>query len=816
MKIPLNDGWAFSPAFTDEQVSPAFDDSGFERVRLPHTAVETPFNCFDESVYQMVMTYRRHIVLDDVYPGQTVRLTFEGAAHAAEVYLDGVKVGEHFGGYTAFTVDLTGRVCPGKDHLIAIKLDSRESLNIPPFGHVIDYMTYGGLYREVFLDITRPVYIEDSYIRTDRVLDEKKRLRIDGRLGGAGSGSAGMPTGNGVVSATGDRNAEHSIRITLLDTDGTEIATPGTISFLGKTFSAEFEISGVELWSLDHPRLYVLRAELENGEFRETRFAFREIAVRSDGLFLNGERMKLRGLNRHQSYPFVGYAMPASVQRLDADILKYELGLNAVRTSHYPQSRHFIDRCDEIGLLVFTEIPGWQHIGNEVWKEHAIRHVEEMILQYRNHPSIFLWGVRINESPDDHDFYSRTNALARRLDPDRPTGGVRYIKRSELLEDVYTYNDFSHTGDNAGIEKKNRITTRRDAPYLVSEYNGHMFPTKVFDDETHRLNHALRHARVLNDLYSEPDVLGGFGWCMFDYNTHKDFGSGDRICYHGVLDMFRNPKLAAAVYASQRDNAPVLEISSSMDVGEYPGSVRGEIVAFTNADEVRLYKNGRFIKSFSRKKSRWDSLPRAPIVIDDFLGDQLDDEPDLPRLARRVLKKLLLLIARYGPAHLPARALALGGVLMFRYGMSRAEITGYYTRYIGDWGQKSTAYRFDAVTRGQVVASCEKRAMRSVHLDLRVDHTMLCESATYDVATVRIRALSDAGNLLPYCMEPVILETDGPIELIGPSTLTLRGGMTGTYVRSCGTAGSGTLRVILPGRETREIHFDISIGEAPS
>ncbi|HOU39190.1 MAG TPA: glycoside hydrolase family 2 protein, partial [Treponemataceae bacterium] len=187
MKIPLNDGWAFSPAFTDEQVSPAFDDSGFERVRLPHTAVETPFNCFDESVYQMVMTYRRHIVLDDVYPRQAVRLTFEGAAHAAEVYLDGEKVGEHFGGYTAFTVDLTGRVFPGKDHLIAVKLDSRESLNIPPFGHVIDYMTYGGLYREVFLDITRPVYIEDSYIRTDRILDEKKRLRIDGRLGGAGS-----------------------------------------------------------------------------------------------------------------------------------------------------------------------------------------------------------------------------------------------------------------------------------------------------------------------------------------------------------------------------------------------------------------------------------------------------------------------------------------------------------------------------------------------------------------------------------------------------------------------------------------------------
>ena len=101
--------------------------------------------------------------------------------------------------------------------------------------------------------------------------------------------------------------------------------------------------------------------------------------------------------------------MPDSVQRRDADILKYELGLNAVRTSHYPQSQAFIDRCDEIGLLVFTEIPGWQHIGDEEWQEIAVRNTEEMVLQYRNHPSVILWGVRINESQDNDKLYTRTN-----------------------------------------------------------------------------------------------------------------------------------------------------------------------------------------------------------------------------------------------------------------------------------------------------------------------------------------------------------------------------------------------------------------------
>jgi beta-galactosidase len=118
------------------------------------------------------------------------------------------------------------------------------------------------------------------------------------------------------------------------------------------------------------------------------------------------------------------------------------LHCNIVRTSHYPQSRHFLDRCDEIGLLVLEEIPGWQHIGDESWKQVAIDNVGRMIRRDWNHPSIVLWGVRINESPDDHNFYTRTNALAHALDDSRQTGGIRNFPESEFLEDVFTVNDF--------------------------------------------------------------------------------------------------------------------------------------------------------------------------------------------------------------------------------------------------------------------------------------------------------------------------------------------------------------------------------------
>src|SRR5258707_15799783 len=178
--------------------------------------------------------------------------------------------------------------------------------------------------------------------------------------------------------------------------------------------------------------------EVAPGNKDGRRIGFREARFTDHGFELNGSVVKLRGLNRHQTFPFVGQAMPARVQRRDAEILRNSLKCNIVRTSHYPQSRHFLDACDELGLLVLEEITGWQHIGDEAWKDIAVDNVRRMIRRDWNHPSIILWGVRINESKDDHDFYVRTNALAHSLDKTRQTGGIRPNLASELLEDVNT------------------------------------------------------------------------------------------------------------------------------------------------------------------------------------------------------------------------------------------------------------------------------------------------------------------------------------------------------------------------------------------
>ena len=265
-----------------------------------------------------------------------------------------------------------------------------------------------------------------------------------------------------------------------------------------------------------------------------------------------------------------------------------------------------------------------------------------MVLQYRNHPSIIIWGIRINESQDNDPFYLRTNALSRELDPSRPTGGVRFLSKSSLLEDVYTFNDFSHNGTNPGCRPKETVTTDMNKALLITEHSGHMFPTKPFDNWSRRQEQALRHARVLNDAYATGEHAGCIGWCMFDYVTHKECGSGDRVCYHGVLDSFRNHKLAAAVYASQQEEIPVLAVGSPMDIGDYPGGIMGDVYVFTNAEQVALYKNGNFVTWL--QEGDYEGLPHSPMVMDDTIGCLLETQEGFDKKKADLLRDCLLCI----------------------------------------------------------------------------------------------------------------------------------------------------------------------------
>ncbi len=751
-------------------------------VRLPHTVREMPLHYADHNAYQMICGYRRRLELGQELEGKRLFLQFDGAAHIAEVFLNGRCLAVHGCGYTGFRVEITGAVKLGEENWLAVRLDTRENPEIPPFGFVVDYLTYGGLYREVWLDVREKSFIEDLYITTPTLTTMKIRPTLE--------------NGDGCILLVELLKGEH-----LLVKKAFKIGGTMTV-----------ECPQVKPWDLEHPILYTCRVSLlKIGKImdrRESKVGFRTAEFRADGFYLNDKRVFLRGLNRHQSYPYIGYAAPESLQREDARILKEELGCNVVRTSHYPQSRWFIDECDRLGLLVVTEIPGWQHIGDRAWQDQAVENTREMVRQYRNHPSIILWGVRINESADSDAFYRRTNEAAWNLDPGRATTGIRNFEKSSLIEDVYSYNDFSHSGENAGCRSKRSVTSDMDKALLITEHNGHMFPTKSHDPWAKRQEHALRHLRVLNDAAENGNHAGCIGWCMSDYPTHKDFGSGDRVCHHGVLDAFRNPKLAAHAYASQSEGRPVLAVGSSMDIGDYAGGQIGQVQVFTNADSVSLYKNGVFVTKL--RQGKWKGLPHGPMILDDMVGELLQTQEGFEKPKAELLHSCLLAVQKRGLSNLTPADMAKIGFAMVKYGLKFEDAEALYGKYIGSWGAESTLWRFDAEKDGIIVKSVTRGPSSRLRLEVFPSHRELREGDTYDMAAVRIRIHDEFGNVAPYAQLPVIFSVEGPLEIAGPRAVTAEGGMCGTYVRTTGK--TGTARLTIATAQTEPVLVEFQIG----
>ena len=772
----INNDWEYIDQWSDAFI---IDGSADKVVRLPHTVQELPLHYANSESYQKVVGYRKRLSFDPSLKGRRHFIRFDGSAHESTVYFNGKQMYVHACGYTAFTVELTDDIRFDTENLLVVKVDSRESLNTPPFGFVIDYLTYGGIYRDVWLYDKPTYFIKDVFVMTKSLDTVTVSIQTEGII------------------------PVDTYQVKILNFEDEIIAQE--IVPINK-MQIQIPVKNIHAWTAESPTLYRCIVELGDDTF-VTSFGFRTIRYDQNNLYINDQKVFLRGLNRHQCYPYIGYAAVDSLQEEDVRILKEELHVNAVRTSHYPQSQSFINACDRYGLYVFTEIPGWQHIGDQTWKQQAIRNTEDMVLQYRNHPSIILWGVRINESLDDDELYAKTNAVARALDPSRPTAGVRYLTKSHLLEDIYTFNDFSHHGDNKGVLSKSEVMVDTHHPLIISEANGHMFPTKSFDTQARRQEHALRHARVFSDAMADHQHTGVFQWCMFDYATHKDFGSGDRICYHGVMDSFRNPKLAASVYASQQDEEPILAISTSMDIGDYNAGNLPDFYAFTNADEVRLYKNDQFVSTFSH--SAYSGLKHGPIRIDDTIGKLLETNEHFSKEKAADIRKCLLASKKYG-SNLPLRYRLLYAKMIFQYKLSYSDGVTLFGKYVSGWGSDSITWRFDAIKNGKVVKSIIKRPSTKLHLSYQVSRTSLVEGSCYDMSAIRIQVKDEYHNLASYAQLPLNLITTGPIEIVGPNTVVTEGGMTGTYIKTTGEEGDAVLTISTPDCSAITIHFTIS------
>ncbi len=753
---PLNRGWRYNAKASEAARATDFDDSKFTPVVLPHTNLKLPWHSFDEKSYEFVSVYRRPLHISAEMEGKRVFVDFEGVMTASTVYLNGEKLGTYLGGYTPFSFELTRHMKPGGRNLLAVEVDSTERADVPPFGNEVDYLTFGGIYREVSLRVVPQVFLENIYARPQEVLGPNPSVAVECFLDRATGSRASRLSLHAELMKQGSTEpiAKASLSIPEppvtphdeADADQARGALPPSPSVPGAYTVTLKDLGHVDLWDLTHPHLYTVRVSLlADGQLLdqdERRIGFREALFTPQGFSLNGKVIKLHGLDRHQTFPWVGQAMPGRVQKQDAKILRNDLHCNIVRTSHYPQSRHFLDCCDEIGLLVLEEIPGWQHIGPKPWQDISVDNVRRMVRRDWNHPSIVLWGVRINESRDNHDFYVRTNAVAHALDTARQTGGIRYFQESEFLEDVFTMNDF-------GFPLQKPVHSR----YLNTEFVGHTFPTKTIDSKERLQEFVVRHARVHDALASDPQYAGGIGWCAFDYNTHANFGSGDRICYHGVMDIFRTPKSAAGFYKSMCSPEEEIVLEPAFHWARNDESVGFSIAMISsNCEHIKMFvddgKGFRQVGEGGPDRKQFPSLKYAPFSIN--LGEQLRDWGDL-------------------------------------------RIDGF----IGGKQVISKSYSGKGVDQQFML--------------LPDDKELVADGA--DSTRVVLRAADEFGRVRPFANDAIRFELEGPAQIVGDNPFALVGGTGAIWIRAGEVPGSVRLRATHPVLGSKEVIFTLTAAE---
>ena len=770
MRQPLNFGWSFIDDYKEEYLEKLPENK--TTIDIPHSAIKVPYNYFNELDYQRLFTYEKIFDLEEQLYNRIHILHFAGLMVKAHIYLNGIDLGVHYSGYVPIDIDVTSAIKQKNNRLLVI-VDGSEDENCPPFGYAVDYLTFAGIYREVEIISHLNTYIKDIYAHSD----------LEGNL---------------------------EIKYEKVGND--EIKVKHSLFFEGEQIT-DFEenkgkIIDPILWDLSNPKLYTLRTFVElNNEKEEyiTRFGIREAIFKPDGFYLNGKKTKLVGLNRHQGYPIVGYAMPESMQKEDADILK-DIGLNIVRTSHYPQSEHFLNRCDEIGLLVINEVPGWQFVSKkQEWRDNFMTFLTKMILTERNHPSLIAHGVRIDESIDDHNLYSKANELAHSLDPYRQTLGVRNFKNSELLEDIYAYNDFICSDLKVGLINPKHVK-HQSKPYLVTEYMGHMDPYKATADLDRKIEVARRHMKVLDDSFKYVKVSGAIGWCFVDYHTHIDFGSGDHICAHGVMDMYRNPKFSSYVYQSQREDKPILEVLSNIKPGDVAEAVYGDIYVATNCDYVSLFKNDEYVGDFYPNKKEYKHVKHPLILIDDIVGKTFKEERFQEKHWAR-MGKTFSYYAIHGFNKMKLKDSLFLGRMMLKYKMKYDDLVYYWNKHVASWGGIAKKWTFKGYKDNKEVIVKEIGPSKVFDLKVETNRTTLESRDTYDVTRVKVSHVDEYDSLMYYSQRIISIKTEGAIALIGDENQTLLGGQLSIYVRSK-EKGQGKLTLKMDNIE-KAIEFEV-------
>jgi beta-galactosidase len=638
--IPMNRNWHFmrqvNPGSAAEvqfigAEKPGYDDSSWPFVWLPHSWDLSPDNPFStRGHFRGIGWYRLQVDVPRDWEGRAAKLNFKGVFQVAEVWVNGAPAGQHVGGYTGFTIDLTDHLRVGEPNLVVVKVDDTLNEFIAPAIET-NVAVYGGIYRTVSLTVLDRIHVPENGVWvTWKKSGKDAAVEIHGQLRNQSSSGQQVNIEYRVRDANGVAQAQ-SQSSTTLKAGETQLLNPVTVT-----------IQAPRLWSPASPHLYTLTTVVRTSrgvlDQHTIRFGIRFMGHDPvQGFLLNDEPINLHGVNRRQDYGFLGDAVPEAVGVKDIRIMK-ELGVNFFRTSHYPQDPAVLDACDELGILVWEEIPniklsvyppgidldGASPVSSVRFSRPFMRNLksqlQEMIERDRNHPSIIIWGLADDLSRYQYaeDFTELSDA-AHAFDPTRWTAG-----RAPHVTDIV---DATVYDDLVGIHKEHpegmyiwnewgsfHSERGREGPALIRAHRPPIFPDR---------EPAIFCEGFMMQWNAMP-WLGTLRWCFCDCSEpsasptlslwEPDVGNAIKPRwpvndYYGCMDMWRLPKTSFYLMQSQWTEKPMIYITGHWTWPDETGKPR-QVRIYSNCDQVELFLNGRSLGSSkpAAQQRVWDDF----------------------------------------------------------------------------------------------------------------------------------------------------------------------------------------------------------------
>ncbi len=582
-----------------------YDDFSWQCIHLPHT-----WNAFDScdaipGYFRGIGWYRKHFELGEDRRGKRIFLEFEGVGQVCEIWLNEKQVGIHKGGYTSFEFDITDFALFGsRGNVLTVKVDNIYDPNLAPTVKT-DITFFGGIYRNVWLRISEPVYCAELYWKTPQIDEHAAQVDVYAVIRNATAQAVNCDLAIEIVDPAGATAAQ-----------GLLSASAGANSSTA-TLRQTLRVANPQLWHPDSPNLYRIRATLTNksaasaADSMEIPLGLRWYRFDADqGFFLNGRRLQLCGTTWHQEYPGMGSALPDSRHFADMKMIR-DMGCNFFRTSHYPHAPAVMEACDRLGLLVLEEI----FVGDEVetsaeYVANQTKQAEEMILRDRNRPSVILWGLagEVEQPSKSEDMIVGLLNKYRELDDSRlVTMHDPRVEKVKAASDVVgLYRSFEQD------DKDHRdFPTRK---YLIEEYTVANIQRGLYGNGADSEDAGCDgHEKFLSGVNQRPWIAGSVLWHQYDYEADEYDPDIPHVVDFGMADSWRIPKDVFYFYQSQWSSAPMVHICGHWTWGEGKGPTR-QVKVYSNLDEVELFLNGRSLGV--RRGDTYPGLRHPPRIWD--------------------------------------------------------------------------------------------------------------------------------------------------------------------------------------------------------